>query len=97
MARRLAARRGVMCAEVLEKRGPAQEGRGRRERLAAAGRFRLRRGVALPATATVFDDVCTTGATMRDAVRVLREAGVEVRRVIVLARAAEPNSAPAGR
>ncbi|MDB5069889.1 MAG: hypothetical protein JWM87_1000 [Candidatus Eremiobacteraeota bacterium] len=97
IARRLAARCGVACTEVLEKRGPAQESRGRRERLAAAGRFRLRREVALPAAAMLFDDVCTTGATLRDAIRVLGEAGVEVRRIIVLARTAEPNSAPTGR
>jgi predicted amidophosphoribosyltransferase len=86
IARRVAARCGMACAEVLEKRGPAQEGRGRRQRLAAADRFRLRRGVQLPAAVTLLDDVCTTGATARDAVRVLRDAGVEVRRIVVLAR-----------
>jgi len=86
LARRLAALRDMACAELLVKRGAAQAGLGRRKRLAAADRFRVRRGVALPAAATLIDDVCTTGATARDAVRVLREAGVAVRRIIVLAR-----------
>jgi predicted amidophosphoribosyltransferase len=102
LARRLAARRGVACAEVLEKRGAAQAGLGRRARLAAAERFRVRRSAGLPATATLLDDVCTTGATACDAVRVLAQSGVEVRRIVVLARTAaearpEPNSAAAGR
>jgi predicted amidophosphoribosyltransferase len=107
LGRRLAALRGVACAEVLEKRGAPQAGRNRRDRLAAPGRFRLRRGsvqlegtaapaTALPAVATLLDDVCTTGATVRDAARVLREAGVEVRRIVVLARTAEPHAAGGG-
>jgi predicted amidophosphoribosyltransferase len=86
LARRLAVRRGVACAEVLEKRGPAQAGLGRRRRLEAADRFRLRRGAELSAAVTLLDDVCTTGATARDAVRLLRAAGVDVRRIVVLAR-----------
>ena len=86
LARRVAALRGVACAEVLEKRGGPQEGRGRHDRLAAAGRFRLRTGVARPVAVTLLDDVCTTGATVRDAVRVLRTAGVDVRGIVVIAR-----------
>ena len=97
LARRLAALRGVALAEVLEKRGAPQAGRNRSGRLAAAGRFRVRRGAALPKVATLLDDVSTTGATARDAVRVLREVGVAVRRIVVLARTAEPNAAAAGR
>ncbi len=73
-------------AAVLEKRGGAQAGLGRRARLAAAGRFRLRRDAVLPSRATVLDDVTTTGATMSDALAVLRSAGVNVRRVVVVAR-----------
>jgi predicted amidophosphoribosyltransferase len=86
LARRVAARRGVPCAELLDKRGAAQEGLGRHARLAAAGRFRLRAGVALPAAVTLVDDVCTTGATARDAARLLRSAGVDVQRIVVVAR-----------
>jgi predicted amidophosphoribosyltransferase len=86
LARRVAAGRGVACAEVLDKRGRPQEGLGRRERLAAAGRFRLRADAALPAAVTLLDDVCTTGATARDAARLLRAAGADVRGLVVVAR-----------
>ena len=86
LARRVAARRGVMCVELLEKRGAAQEGRKRLERLAAADRFRLRASVPLPDAVTLLDDVCTTGSTARDAARVLRAAGVDVRGIVVVAR-----------
>lgn len=88
LARRLAQAAAVPLAEPLEKRGRAQEGGGRRERLAATGRFRIRAGAALPTAATLLDDVCTTGATLRDAAAVLRAAGVDVRRIVVLARSA---------
>lgn len=86
LARRVAVRCGIPCAELLEKRGAAQEGLGRSARLAAAGRFRLRGGVILPAAVTLLDDVCTTGATACDAARLLRSAGVDVRGIVVVAR-----------
>jgi predicted amidophosphoribosyltransferase len=103
LARRLAVRRGLPCAELLAKHGRAQAGRGRGERLAARGRFGLRAaasgwfsprvcadpspGIALPREVTLLDDVCTTGATLRDALWTLREQAVEVRRIVVVARA----------
>jgi predicted amidophosphoribosyltransferase len=87
LARLVAVRRGVTSAELLAKRGGPQEGRGRLERLAAAGRFRLRPTTPLPAVVTLLDDVCTTGATLRDAAAVLRAAGVRVEGFVVLARA----------
>ncbi|HEY0396057.1 MAG TPA: hypothetical protein VGD01_16285 [Candidatus Elarobacter sp.] len=93
LARRLASRRGVSCAEVLMKRGAPQVGRTRQQRIAAAGRFRLRNGAVLPETATLLDDVCTTGATARDAASVLRATGVDVRRIIFLARTERPGIA----
>jgi predicted amidophosphoribosyltransferase len=89
LVRRVAARRGVPCAELLDKHGAAQEGRKRHERLAAAGRFRLRPGTVRPRTVTLLDDVCTTGATARDAVRVLRTAGVHIRGMVVVARSGD--------
>ena len=87
LARRVAVSRSVACAELLAKRGAAQALHNRRDRLAATGRFRLRRDAVLPSSVTLLDDVCTTGATVRDAARVLRAAGVEIRRLVVLARA----------
>ena len=87
LARRLARLRGVTCAEMLVKRGRAQEGRSRAQRLAAVGRFRLRPGACAQATAvTLIDDVCTTGATLADAMQTLGAAGVIVGGIIAVAR-----------
>ena len=99
LARRLAARRGLACAELLAKHGRAQAGRGRGERLAAHGRFGLRAGapgpgLALPREVTLLDDVCTTGATLRDALWTLREHAVEVCRIVVVARALDDRPRP---
>ena len=87
IARRIAARRRLECRHILRKRGGAQAGLSRLRRLASVDRFGIRHGAELPDTATVLDDVCTTGATLRDAIRLLRTRGVEVRRIVVLARA----------
>jgi predicted amidophosphoribosyltransferase len=86
LARRVARERGLSLAELLVKRGRAQEGGDRRARLAATERFRVRPGLALPREVTLLDDVCTTGATLRDAARTLAAAGVVVRRIVVVAR-----------
>ncbi len=95
LARRLAVRRGLPCAELLAKHGRAQAGRGRQARLAASGRFGLRPGLALPREVTLLDDVCTTGATLRDALWTLRDHAVEVRRIVVVARALDNDRVPA--
>ena len=89
LARLVAARHGVPLAHLLEKTGDPQAGLGRGARLAAAGRFRMRarRTEPLPPVVTLLDDVCTTGATARDAVRLLRAAGVAVAGMVVVARA----------
>jgi len=89
LARRLAARGAARCAEPLLKRGGPQAGRGRAGRLAARGRFRLRHGAGVPLDVILLDDVCTTGATLRDAAACLRAAGARVRRFVVLARTEE--------
>ncbi len=86
LARQFAARRGAACAEPLEKRGGPQAGRDRHARLGSRGRFRICRGVAVPTDVTLLDDVCTTGATLRDAAAAMRAAGARVRRFVVLAR-----------
>ena len=91
LARRLALRRELACAELLGKRGAPQDGRTRRQRLAAAGRLPSR-GARPAARVTLLDDVCTTGATVRDAIGALRAAGVDVRRVVVIARATLPDT-----
>ena len=85
LARRVAVRRGVPCRELLEKRGRPQEGRGRAARLAAVGRFRLR-SAAFPDGVTLLDDVCTTGATLRDAAATLGTAGVRVAAIVTVAK-----------
>jgi predicted amidophosphoribosyltransferase len=88
LARRAAVARGSVCFNVLVKRGAAQRGLGRRARLEAGGRFRVRPGSALPELAVVVDDVCTTGATLIDGIATLRAAGVAVIGAAVLARTA---------
>ena len=99
IVRRIAARRRLPWADLLEKRGAPQAGRRREARLRPEQRFRIKRGIALPARVTVFDDVCTTGGTLTDALLALRQAGVEISRIVVLARklAAEPRAVRAGR
>jgi len=86
LARRIAARAGVPCTSLLRKRGAPQDGRTRLARLRSAGRFRLTAAPPLPAAVTLLDDVCTTGATLRDAMHTLGAAGVCVRRIVVVAR-----------
>lgn len=86
LARAVAARRPVRCLDLFTKHGRPQAGRGRAGRLAAAGRFRVKPRVALPPAVTLLDDVCTTGATIRDAVAVLRALRVPVERIVVLAQ-----------
>jgi predicted amidophosphoribosyltransferase len=99
LARRAAAINGLTVCDLLEKRGSAQHGRSRSGRLHARGRFRVRRGVALPACVTLVDDVCTTGATLADAADALFAAGVTVGAAVFLARtppARKPSQIAAG-
>ncbi len=94
LARRVARLRGSACCEVLEKRGAAQRGLNRLARLQSDGRFLLKARAPLPPQAVVIDDVCTTGATLDDAIRTLRAAGVTVIGGAVLARAAANRNSP---
>ena len=62
-----------------------QRGRSRAERLEARGRFRANDMLAAGTRVTLIDDVCTTGATLVDAVFALRARGAIVERAVVVA------------
>lgn len=96
VALRIARLRGATCADVLRKRGGAQRGRGRTERLAALGRFSIRRGVVLPPRVLLIDDVVTTGATLRDATAALAAAGCHATGAVVIARTPPGRETPRG-
>ncbi len=86
LARRVAEIRSATCEDVLVKRGGAQRGLGRGERLQAEGRFAVRRGALVPSSAVLLDDVVTTGATLHDAASALAAAGCSVDGAVVVAR-----------
>jgi predicted amidophosphoribosyltransferase len=79
IAREAAGRWGLPAADLLE---PA-----RLRRRNVRGAFRVRRGVAVPATVALVDDVYTTGATLDACARSLRDAGAEIVDGFTLARA----------
>lgn len=91
LARPLAARLGIpLRIDLLERTRatPAQTGldaAARKRNL--RGAFALRPHAELPQHIAVFDDVMTTGATLREAARVLRRSGVARIDVWALARA----------
>jgi len=96
LARPLARSLGIPIERDLLQRvraTPAQTGLD-----AASRRRNLRRAFAVPATNAVpahvalFDDVMTTGATLRECARTLRRAGVARVDVWALARAPQPRS-----
>jgi predicted amidophosphoribosyltransferase len=85
VARAAAARAGANFLAVLKQQsGDAQRGRSRAERLAAAGRFSCGYEVAARRV-TLFDDVCTTGSTLRDCATAVRSAGGIVEDAVVVA------------
>jgi ComF family protein len=88
LTRAVAQRTGLPSAAALGRRGgEAQQGRTRRERLSAGGRFLCLPGVPLAGRRIVLvDDVVTTGATLADCGAVLREAGATVRAALVVAQ-----------
>jgi len=91
LARPLARELGIPCAcaaLVRTKATPAQTGLdAKTRRRNVRGAFEITRSVSLPAHVALFDDVMTTGATLREAARVLVRAGVERVDVWALARA----------
>jgi predicted amidophosphoribosyltransferase len=81
-----AALAGARVVSALTHRGDdAQRGRCRRERLAAHGRFSCDPARVAARRITLFDDVCTTGATLRDCADAVREAGGVVEDAVVVA------------
>jgi predicted amidophosphoribosyltransferase len=91
VARCAAAIAGARVVLALEQRsGDAQRGRSRSQRLAAQGRFSCNPAGVAGLRVTLFDDVCTTGATLRDCAGAIREAGGLVDDAIVVAVANSP-------
>ncbi len=86
VARCAAALRDARVVAALELRSPAaQRGRSRMQRLAARGRFVCDPAEVEARRVTLFDDVCTTGSTLRDCADAVREAGGLVEDAVVVA------------
>ena len=82
--------KGFRTAVLLERkrRSAALKRLSREERLRlAADCYRLRAGVAVPRRIILIDDVRTTGSTVNRCARLLREAGAEEVRFLVVAAA----------
>jgi predicted amidophosphoribosyltransferase len=77
---------GARVVAALEQQsGDAQRGRSRMQRLAAHGRFTCNPAAIGARRITLFDDVCTTGSTLRDCAQAVREAGGIVEDAVVVA------------
>jgi competence protein ComFC len=86
---------GLPCVPLLAHRSndPRQTGLSRRERMGRSGRFAMLPAAPIPVGPTgqassvlLVDDVMTTGATLTDAARVLRQNGVSSVAAVVAAR-----------
>lgn len=91
LARPLARTLGLpLLADALQRvraTAPQSELGARARRGNVRGAFRLSTGISLPAHVALFDDVMTTGATLAEAARLLRRAGVARVDLWVAARA----------
>lgn len=90
LTRELCKRIGGTISEVLRRvrNTPAQSGQGIRKRTKnVRGAFRYVRSKAIPESVMLVDDVVTTGATVSECARVLKQSGVKQVRVLTFARA----------
>lgn len=87
LARVVGCKLGRPAAAGIERiAGAAQQGRTRKERLRASGRFAMLRGAPLRgANIVLVDDVATTGATLLEAAAVLEAGGARVRGGLLVA------------
>jgi predicted amidophosphoribosyltransferase len=77
---------GARVIEALRRQpGEAQHGRSRAQRLEAWGRFACDPAKVAGRRVTLFDDVCTTGTTLRDCAAALRETGASIEDAVVVA------------
>ncbi|MEZ0482374.1 phosphoribosyltransferase family protein [Planococcus sp. SSTMD024] len=77
---------GIPYRHLLEKYGETLGEKTRQERMATKQLFRLN-GEAVPKQLVLVDDLYTTGTTMRQAAKILQEAGAESIRLLTLIRA----------
>lgn len=99
LAREIAALAGARAAARALTRTRAaahQAGRARAERLELSGAFRAR-DVPLAGPVFLVDDVVTTGATVCDCSRALRERGLAISGILALCRAAPATRSAAAR
>ena len=90
LAREITAHTGGKIVTLLKRtrNTPAQSGQGLRTRVQnVKGAFAVSNKQEIPKSVLLIDDVVTTGATVAECARVLKESGVERVRVLSFARA----------